>query len=101
MSMRNFIAPTGQSVHVKTRSASRLLYICRWLNDESEAMKHFETVIFNLANVFFVVFKSGAVHCMGIAPWDTSNALMLLDPCLYLSGAQKISCKMLIVFSSQ
>ena len=93
-----------QSVIVGTsgigKSAARLLYAVKWLEKETEAMTHFESVIFNVCNTFYVIKKNGVVKCSGSTPSNTSMALMLLDPCEYLSGAQTVSCQMLLVFTS-
>ena len=82
------------------KSASRLLYICMWLLNETSVMVNFDKVIFNFSNEFFAVDKRGTVRHMKINGETKSRALMLLDPCDYLNNAQAVPCAMLIVFSS-
>ena len=91
-----------QSVIVGTagigKSASRLLYIAMWL--ENEMAISLETVIFNINNRFFCVHSNGVVASIDIARMDLSKALLLLDPCNFLHNAQTVGCYMLMVFTS-
>ena len=57
-------------------------------------------VIFNLKNKFFVVDSDGKVSTLDIYTADTSNSLLLLDPCDYIQNGQYIGGRMLLIFSS-
>ena len=97
-------ATSSQTVILGTdgigKSAARLLYICMWLLNETSVMVKFDKTIFNFSNEFFAVDKRGTVRSVDIYRETKSRALMLLDPCNYLSNAQDVPCAMLIVFSS-
>jgi hypothetical protein len=80
------------------KSASRLLYIALWL--EKKFSINFGNIIFNLNNEFYSVDSDGIVVRININSAFTSNSLMLLDPCNFLSNAQSVTCKMLITFTS-
>jgi hypothetical protein len=93
-----------QSIFIGTagigKSAGRLLYICRWLEKETEAMNQFESVIFNFSNAFYEVDVKGVIKSLGSSPSKYSSSLLLLKPCDFLNGAQFVACSMLIVFAS-
>jgi hypothetical protein len=80
------------------KSAARLLYILMFL--ERELDQDFDFVVFNFSEMFFAVDSEGNVSWSSVNDPRWSRSLLLLDPCAFLSNAQTVPSKMLIVFTS-
>mmetsp|Transcript_33264 Transcript_33264/g.69675 ORF Transcript_33264/g.69675 Transcript_33264/m.69675 type:complete len:505 (-) Transcript_33264:236-1750(-) len=104
--MQGYNAGNRKSIVVGTAGIGKSLfrfYLARkWLLGDPDILGIFKDVRFNIGNSFFLVRKDGAVlkisdeRCL----LESDESLVLLDPCIALSGIKDVLCKLLIITSS-
>jgi hypothetical protein len=84
------------------KSLFRFYLAWKWLKGDPDISLIFESVRFNIGDSFFLVQRDGAVlqisdqQCL----LGSAKSLVLLDPCIALSGNKDFMCKLLIITTS-
>jgi hypothetical protein len=84
------------------KSLFRFYLIWKWLKGDEDISGIFLDIRFNSGNKCFLVQRDGTVleiseqQCL----MESTESLVLLDPCLALSGTKNFMCKLLIITSS-